>query len=105
MTINEATRTYRLPNPTTPEDLECRWSKVLNFGDKVLLAGYYYNGKNKPCPPARLPSRTTATRSLGRCSRTKKHTPIRISAGAALTGLYLVAQKIREGLFFMPFWR
>ena len=23
--------------------------KVLNFGDKVLLAGYYYNGRNKPC--------------------------------------------------------
>ena len=44
MTINDAMRTYRLPNPTTPEDLECRWSKVLNFGDKVLLAGYYYNG-------------------------------------------------------------
>ena len=33
MTINEAMKTYRLPNPTTPEDLECRWSKVLNFGD------------------------------------------------------------------------
>ena len=49
MTINEATRTYRLPNPSTPEDLECRWSKILNFGDKVLLAGHYYNGKNKPC--------------------------------------------------------
>ena len=49
MTINEAMRTYRLPNPTTPEDLECRWSKILNFGDKVILAGYYYNGKNKPC--------------------------------------------------------
>ena len=48
MTINEAMRKYRLPNPTTPEDLECRWSKVLNFGDKVLLAGYYYNGQNKP---------------------------------------------------------
>ena len=48
MTINEAMRTYRLPNPTTPEDLECRWSKVLNFGDKVLLAGYYYSGKGKP---------------------------------------------------------
>ena len=48
MTINEATRTYRLPNPTTPEDLECRWSKVLNFGDRVLLAGYYYNGAGKP---------------------------------------------------------
>ena len=49
MTINEAMRTYRLPNPTTPEDLESRWSKVLTFGDKVLLAGYCYNGKNKPC--------------------------------------------------------
>ena len=48
MTINEAMKTYRLPNPTTPEDLECRWSKVLNFGDKVLLAGYYYSGKGKP---------------------------------------------------------
>ena len=49
MTINEAMKTYRLPNPTTPEDLESRWSKVLTFGDRVLLAGYYYNGKNKPC--------------------------------------------------------
>ena len=49
MTINEGMRTYRLPNPTTPEDLETRWSKVLNFGDRVLLAGYYYSGKNKPC--------------------------------------------------------
>ena len=47
MTINEAMRTYRLPNPTTPEDLECRWSKILNFGDKVLLAGYYYISQNK----------------------------------------------------------
>ena len=49
MTINEAMKTYRLPNPSTPEDLACRWSKVLNFGDKVLLAGYYYNGRNNPC--------------------------------------------------------
>ena len=48
MTIKEAERTYRLPNPTTAEYLETRWSKVLNFGDKVLLAGYFYNGKNKP---------------------------------------------------------
>lgn len=49
MTINEGMRTYRLPNPTTSEDLGCRWSHVLNFGDRVLLAGHYYNGKNKPC--------------------------------------------------------
>ena len=49
MTINEAMRKYRLPNPSTPEDLECRWSKTLNYGDKVILAGYFYNGLNKPC--------------------------------------------------------
>ena len=35
--------------PTTPEDLECRWSKVLTFGDKIVMAGYFYNGMNKPC--------------------------------------------------------
>ena len=49
MKINEGMRTYRLPNPTTPEDLECRWSKLLTFGDKVIIAGHYYNGKGKPC--------------------------------------------------------
>lgn len=53
MTINEGMKKYRLPNPTTSEDLETRFSgmdgKVLNFGDKILLAGYYYNGQNKPC--------------------------------------------------------
>ena len=49
MTINDAMRKYRLPNPTTPEDLECRWSRLLNFGDRVVIAGYYYNGQNKPC--------------------------------------------------------
>ena len=48
MTITEAIKTYRLPNPTTQEDLETRWSKVLNFGDKVLVAGYYWNGPGKP---------------------------------------------------------
>lgn len=52
MTINEGMRKYRLPNPSTSEDLEMRFSgmdgKVLNFGDRVLVAGYYYNGKGKP---------------------------------------------------------
>lgn len=48
MTINEAMKTYRLPSPTTPEDLECHWSKVLTFGDKILVAGHYYNGMGKP---------------------------------------------------------
>lgn len=49
MKNNEAMRKYRLPNHTTPEELGCRWSKILTFGEKVLLAGYYYNGNNKPC--------------------------------------------------------
>ena len=44
MKINEGMRNYRLPNPTTLEDLETRWSKVLTFGDRVVLAGHYYNG-------------------------------------------------------------
>jgi hypothetical protein len=49
MTISKAMGKYRLPNPATMEDLESRGSKVLRFGDKVLLAGYFYNGMNKPC--------------------------------------------------------
>ena len=38
---------YRLPETTTPEDLGYNWSTVLNFGNHVLLAGYYYAGPNK----------------------------------------------------------
>lgn len=37
-------KTFRLPECTTKEELESRWSVVLQFGDKVLLAGYYYTG-------------------------------------------------------------
>ena len=46
--MTERARAYRLPNSTTPEDLECRWSKTLRFGDKVILAGHYWNGAEKP---------------------------------------------------------
>lgn len=49
MTINDVMKKYRLPNPTCPEDLEMRWDKVLTFGDKVVMAGGYYNGPGKPC--------------------------------------------------------
>ncbi len=52
MTINEGMRKFRLPNPTTSEDLEMRFSgmdgKILNFGDRVLMAGYYWGGTGKP---------------------------------------------------------
>lgn len=40
-------RTYRLPETTTPEELEMHWSMVLNFGTHILLAGYYYAGPGK----------------------------------------------------------
>ena len=38
----------RLPNPTCLEDLESRWRVVLPYGDRVLLAGYYYAGPDRP---------------------------------------------------------
>lgn len=44
--MDDSTKKFGLPNPSTQEDLECRWSTVLKFGDRVLLAGYYYNGEN-----------------------------------------------------------
>lgn len=53
MTITEATRTYRLPNPSTPEDLEARFSgmdgKMITFADRIVITGHYYNGPGKPC--------------------------------------------------------
>ena len=39
--------TYRLPMTTTPETLGMHWSKTLTFGNKLLLAGFYYNGKHE----------------------------------------------------------
>jgi hypothetical protein len=45
--LEKLARTFRLPETTTPENLACYWSTTLNFGDKVLLAGYYYrHGEN-----------------------------------------------------------
>lgn len=41
-TMTEKAREYRLPLQSTPEDLECNWSTVLTFGDRILLAGHYY---------------------------------------------------------------
>ena len=41
MTINEAMRTYRLPNPTTPEDLECRWSNYNGAGKPSYFGAVY----------------------------------------------------------------
>ena len=53
MTIKDATRTDRLPNPSIPEDLERRFSgmdgKMITFSDKIVITGYYYNGPGQPC--------------------------------------------------------
>ena len=38
-------RKYRLEERTTAERLACRWEHVLEYGDRVILAGYHYNGK------------------------------------------------------------
>lgn len=47
-TIDKAEK-YRLPKRTTPEELESRFSKILNFGNRVLLASHYYTGMSNPC--------------------------------------------------------
>lgn len=48
MTINEGMKKYKLSNPTTLEDLGMG-EEVLSFGDKVLVAGYFWNGPGQPC--------------------------------------------------------
>ena len=40
--LEKAAHAYRLPETTTPEELACRWSCTVNFGTRVLLAGYSY---------------------------------------------------------------
>ena len=42
--LEKKANTYRLPMTTTSEDLGCRWSTVIDFGNKVLVAGYFYSG-------------------------------------------------------------
>lgn len=48
MNIDDAMKKYRILKFTTPEDLERRYSKMLNYDNKVVIAGYYYNGPNEP---------------------------------------------------------
>jgi hypothetical protein len=39
--LNEKMKTYSLPETTTSENLGCSWNTVVDFGNKVLLAGYF----------------------------------------------------------------
>ena len=40
-------REYRLPLKATPEDLARDWETVLRYGDRILLAGHWYNPDGK----------------------------------------------------------
>lgn len=46
--LKKLARTFRLPETTTPENLETRFftgnATFLTFGDKTLMAGYFWNG-------------------------------------------------------------
>ena len=46
--LEKLARTFRLPEITTPENLETRFftsnATFLTFGDKTLMAGYFWNG-------------------------------------------------------------
>ena len=116
MTINEGMKRFRLPNPSTPEDLEMRFSgmdgKVLNFGDRVLLAGYYYNGMNEPSTSktaittAKAPSgseqsagsssRMTVTRSPGRWENKSTFSAELTCYYLYFTGLYTYQKESRR---------
>ena len=43
----ENAKMYRLPLRSTQEDLEGSWETVLRFGDRILLAGYWYHPDGK----------------------------------------------------------
>ena len=46
--MTDTAQAYRIPLKATQEDLEGRWKTVLRFGNRILLAGYFYNGPKKP---------------------------------------------------------
>ena len=50
---------YRLPETSTQESLEERWSTVLKYGDKVLLSGYIYQGRGQDSNIAAIYTFTT----------------------------------------------
>ena len=43
----ELAKEYRLPLRSTQEDLEVDWETVLRYGDRILLAGHWYNPDGK----------------------------------------------------------
>ena len=43
----ELAKEYHLPLKSTPEDMESRWETVLRYGDRILVAGHWYNPDGK----------------------------------------------------------
>lgn len=41
--MTKKAKDYRLPETATMETLEMNWSCILQFGNKVLLAGHYFS--------------------------------------------------------------
>ncbi len=41
--MTKKAKDYRLPGTVTMETLEMNWSCILQFGNKVLLAGHYFS--------------------------------------------------------------
>ena len=76
---------YRLPETTTPEKLACSWSCTVNFGDKVLLAGYYYSGRNENSYFGAVYEYTTADHTCeGKIKLTAVSTEMFVDDGHAL---------------------
>ena len=61
--LKEKANTYRLPETTTSEDLGCTWSTVVDFGNRVLLSGYFYSGPKANAYFAAVYEHTTADKS------------------------------------------
>ena len=61
--LEKKAKTYRLPMTSTSENLGCSWSTVIDFGNKVLLSGYYYSGPKANAYFAAVYEHTTSDKS------------------------------------------
>ena len=61
--LEKKANTYRLPKTTTSEDLGCGWSTLIDFGNKVLVAGHYYSGPKTNSYYGAVYEHTTADKS------------------------------------------
>ena len=61
--LNEKMKIYRLPGTATNEGLGCGRNTMVDFGNKVLLAGYIYGGPKVNDYCAAVYEHTTADKS------------------------------------------